>query len=46
MLDDPNANESLKKNDKDTQKYRVFKQLVNAFYYKHQVQEKVIEHKW
>lgn len=39
MLDDPNANESLKKNDKDTQKYRVFKQLVNAFYYKDQVQE-------
>lgn len=39
MLDDPNVNESLKKNDKDTQKYRVFKQLVNAFYYKDQVQE-------
>lgn len=39
MLDDPNANESLRKNDKDTQKYRVFKQLVNAFYYKDQVQE-------
>lgn len=42
MLDDPNANESLKKNDKDTQKYRVFKQLVNAFYYKDQVQEEKI----
>ena len=39
MLDDPNANESLKKKDIDAQKYRVFKQLVNTFYYKDQVQE-------
>ena len=39
MLVDPNVNESLKKDDKDTQKYRVFKQLMNTFYYKEQIDE-------